>query len=186
VRIAQFYEKSDGRLTAQVSRPFKYPVPAYYGTKLVNSDIHSDRSFSGLGPSISWNGSTPLAGSLEDGLAFDWGANAAILFGRQKARISGHTETDEITGHAYVPSQHLYSTVLTHSTLNQKRSRTVVVPNLGAFAGVSYRVGGRGKVALGYRADFFFGATDGGIDTHQSENVGFHGPFATISLGLGG
>jgi hypothetical protein len=37
-----------------------------------------------------------------------------------------------------------------------------------------------------YRADFFFGAMDGGIDTAKKENVGFYGPFATISIGLGG
>jgi|HubBroStandDraft_2_1064218.scaffolds.fasta_scaffold44336_3 hypothetical protein len=42
------------------------------------------------------------------------------------------------------------------------------------------------KVSAGYRADFFFGAMDGGLDTAKKENVGFYGPFATISVGLGG
>ncbi len=40
------------------------------------------------------------------------------------------------------------------------------------------------KVRMGYRADFFFGAIDGGIDTRKSETLGFYGPFATISIGL--
>ena len=65
------------------------------------------------------------------------------------------------------------------------RSRFVTVPNLGGFAGASFRFSGA-KVSLGYRADFFFGAMDGGIDTRKSEDIGFYGPFATISVGLGG
>lgn len=42
------------------------------------------------------------------------------------------------------------------------------------------------KLSLGYRADFFFGAIDGGIDARKSETVGFYGPFASIGIGLGG
>ena len=65
------------------------------------------------------------------------------------------------------------------------RSRSVVVPNLGGFAGLSMNYP-NAKVSFGYRADFFFGAMDTGIDARHSSNVGFHGPFATISIGLGG
>jgi hypothetical protein len=60
-----------------------------------------------------------------------------------------------------------------------------VVPNVGGFAGVSLQRGAA-KVSLGYRVDFFFGAMDGGIDTTKSENRGFYGPFANISIGFGG
>jgi hypothetical protein len=60
-----------------------------------------------------------------------------------------------------------------------------VVPDLGGFAGLSWCVP-NAKVAIGYRADFFFGAMDGGIDGAHRENVGFYGPFASISVGLGG
>lgn len=42
------------------------------------------------------------------------------------------------------------------------------------------------KMNAGYRADLFFHAMDGGIDTRKSENVGFYGPFASVSVGLGG
>jgi len=41
-------------------------------------------------------------------------------------------------------------------------------------------------VSFGYRADFFLGAMDGGIDTRRSGDVDFWGPFATVSVGLGG
>ena len=65
------------------------------------------------------------------------------------------------------------------------RSRTVTIPNVGGMAGVSLKFP-NAKVSLGYRADFFFGAMDGGIDTAHRENVGFYGPFATMSVGIGG
>jgi hypothetical protein len=65
------------------------------------------------------------------------------------------------------------------------RSRTVTVPNLGGFAALSYRFT-RAKLSMGYRADFFFGAMDRGIDARRSVTTGYHGPYATISIGLGG
>jgi hypothetical protein len=60
-----------------------------------------------------------------------------------------------------------------------------VVPNIGAFAGLSFRYAAA-KVSFGYKADFFFNAMDGGIDTAKSYDRNFYGPFATISIGLGG
>ncbi len=60
-----------------------------------------------------------------------------------------------------------------------------MVPNVGGFAGFTFRLQDF-KVSAGYRADFFFGAMDGGVDTAKKENVGFYGPFATVSVGLGG
>jgi hypothetical protein len=67
----------------------------------------------------------------------------------------------------------------------QTRSRSVIVPNIGGFAGVSFRYSAA-KVSFGYRADFFFNAIDGGVDTRKNEDRGFFGPFVTISVGLGG
>jgi hypothetical protein len=63
------------------------------------------------------------------------------------------------------------------------RSRSVVVLNVGGFAGVSFRYS-NAKLSLGYRGDFFFDAMDEGIDTPKSSVVGFYGPFATIGIGL--
>ena len=53
------------------------------------------------------------------------------------------------------------------------RTRTVIVPNLGGFAGVSYCFPDA-KLSLGYRADFFFGAMDGGIDTRRTGGYRIH------------
>jgi len=41
---------------------------------------------------------------------------------------------------------------------------------VGGFAGLSYNFP-NAKVSLGYRADFFFGAIDGGPDAAKKENV---------------
>lgn len=65
------------------------------------------------------------------------------------------------------------------------RHKSVIVPNLGGFAGVSFKFRSA-KVSLGYRGDFFFGAMDAGNDTRKIKNVGFYGPFATISVGIRG
>jgi iron complex outermembrane recepter protein len=190
VRIAQFTSKATFDVRARPDLQEKYFTngPA----KFVLSHFHTyhatgqaSRSFRGLGPSLSWNGSAPIVGNPQDGeIAFDWGANAAILFGKQKVRVQHHESAH------YLPTSHVfrishYSLVYDHPVRGHSTNRSVIVPNVGGFAGATWRVRDF-KVSLGYRADFFFGAVDGGIDTRKSETLGFYGPFATISVGLGG
>jgi len=64
------------------------------------------------------------------------------------------------------------------------RSKMVTVPNIGGFDGISWRYP-NAKVSFGYRADIFFGAMDSGLDTRRTTDVGFHEPFASLSIGLG-
>jgi len=150
------------------------------------SDLHA------LGPALSWSNTTGLWGDVADGqIALDWGANAAVLFGRQKAKVAHETTIHKSQDHL------LYNILFgtTQIALNQISARSgsahrtethrVTVPNLGGFAALSYRFP-RAKLSVGYRADFFFGAMDRGLDTHQSVTTGYHGPFATVSIGLGG
>lgn len=212
VRFAQFASKTDVGL--RVEPDVRYPtkpitslagVHAKYPTPIHFHDYAgaatTERSFRGVGPSIAWNASTPVMGNPDGAeVSFDWGANAAILFGRQKVR--GHHQTTTRTYHVsqWVGQGSVRGYQIgyfgTHAgnvgpsaqhtnAASFNRSRTVVVPNLGGFAGVSFLYS-NAKVSFGYRADFFFGATDGGLDSRKSENVGFHGPFATISVGIGG
>jgi len=144
--------------------------------------FEASRSFTALGPSISWNSSEPLAGNSEQGeLAFDWGVNAALLFGRQKTKTHHQTTALYHSEHAYV----FHKTTAYVHPATHTRSRGVVVPNIGAFAGFSVKYP-NAKVSFGYKADFFFGAMDGGIDVRHTEDVGFHGPYASVSIGLGG
>lgn len=174
VRMAQLSERAEASLSAFSTAPAKYST----GKIVHKADALMARSYTGFGPAVSWDGATPIGGSLEDGFSLDWGANASLLFGRQKARISLHTQDARYNGGgAY--------TVLSHLTSAPSRDRTVVVPNLGGFAGLSWHVPG-GKVSLGYRADFFFGAIDGGLDASQKDTRSFYGPFASVSIGFGG
>lgn len=143
------------------------------------SHIERRTSFHALGPSISMSNTTGLLGEPEDGqLAIDWGANAAILFGKQRAEVNHHASVQQFTRFNVPPSGGPVPTT-------SRRSRFVAIPNVGGFAALSYRFT-NAKVSAGYRADFFFGAQDGGLDTRNAINVGFHGPFATLSVGLGG
>jgi hypothetical protein len=126
-------------------------------------------------------GSQEIAGNVEDvGLAFDWGVNVAVLFGRQKVRGSHKSSSQYFKSFGYGP----------YSSSNPPakaiaRTRSVIVPNVGGFAGASLRFL-NAKLSLGYRADFFFGAMDGGIDSRKTYDRNFFGPFATVSIGLGG
>jgi hypothetical protein len=57
------------------------------------------------------------------------------------------------------------------------------IPNVGAFLDFSLKFP-NAKVSMGYRGDFFFNATDIGVDDRHMANQIFYGPFATISIGL--
>ncbi|HVP86115.1 MAG TPA: hypothetical protein VMS78_15450 [Rhizomicrobium sp.] len=138
------------------------------------------RSFHGVGPSVSWKISTELAGREKSmSLDFDSGINASVLFGRQRASVQHQTSAYFLKG---CNCTRFPTYVHVHDT---NRSRGVTVPNIGAFAGLSLKFP-NAKVSLGYRGDFFFGAMDTGIDTRKTSTVGFYGPYASISIGLGG
>jgi hypothetical protein len=145
-----------------------------------------------IGPSLSWGNTTGLWGDVADGqIALDWGANAAVLFGRQKAKgsltTSIHKSRDHVIYNALWRTYGVQLAPISARGDSSHRTEThrVTLPNLGGFAALSYRFP-RAKLSVGYRADFFFGAMDRGLATHRSETTGYHGPFATISIGLGG
>ncbi len=181
VRFAQFATAKDVELKLrpdmnQLPGGFFNSMSTFYGSAEIT------RSFQAIGPSVSWEGSAAIAGRSTDGVTFDWGIAAAVLFGRQKADVTHNTFASHFNQQNILyPVSQLYQT----SPAPSARHRSVVVPNLGGFAGVSFRRASA-KISLGYRADFFFGAMDTGIDSRKREAMSFHGPFATISIGLGG
>lgn len=150
------------------------------------TSLRATRKFHGVGPSISWNASAPFAGDAKDGeLTLDWGLNAALLFGRQRTKTHHQTTGRHHTGTLYAhPPPFRPITYQGPAQLDHTRSRNIVVPNVGGFAGLSYQYADA-KLSLGYRADFFIGAIDGGIDTRKDGDRGFFGPFASISIGMG-
>ncbi|HEV2561063.1 MAG TPA: hypothetical protein VGT78_02875 [Rhizomicrobium sp.] len=144
--------------------------------------MDASRNTRAAGPSLSWNASLPVIGGNSDAsVNIDWGINAAVLFGRQRAHVSHQTQSCYAKGvWASTYCQHGYNNPLA----DHKRSRIASIPNLGGFAGISFRYSDA-KVSLGYRADMFFGAVDGGIDAAKKEDRAFYGPFASISVGMG-
>jgi hypothetical protein len=198
VRFAQFHNKSNIALNSDPDWQRFYKYATFTGLfthlKVWNGEayhshsgrLQAERNFRGIGPSLSWSGSSPFAGNHEDGeLLFDYGANAAVLFGRQRAKVAHQTSSFYHSRHmAYLQQgQHIPTPIPSVPPRDSKR--TVIVPNIGALAGVTYRIHDL-KISAGYRADFFFNAMDGGNDVRRSEKIGNYGPFATISIGLGG
>ncbi len=199
VRFAQFTDKSNVSLKSDPDWRFQLKNFYFYSYKLhgLAQPYHSnaagfvaDRSFRGLGLELSWNASLPVAGHDDSAeLDFDWGVNAALLFGRQKARTQHH-ETVRYNDGAYgtyIDNFFGYNpalvTVYRHTPPARTRSRSAIVPNIGGFAGLSFKYDAA-KVSFGYKADFFFGAMDGGIDARKTYGRDFYGPFASISIGF--
>src|SRR6185437_15933981 len=107
------------------------------------------RNFQGLGPSISLEGSAPLTGNADEGIALDWGLGGSVLFGRQKASVLHQTYASRHVG--FISYEQLYQNAPPRSV----RNRSVVVPNVNVF--VSLRVGSsNGRLSVAYRCDLFF------------------------------
>ncbi len=196
VRFAQFTSQSKARIDSDPNFAAAYrtitglgPYQSGYAKlpsqewDLYAGKFAANRSFRGIGPSLEWTADATLIGNPDAGaVTFDWGLNGALLFGRQKMAASHTTMAHHKSAqHASGALPTLYPT----TTHNTARSRSVIVPNVGGFAGLSMRFP-NAKVSLGYRIDAFFGAMDGGIDTRKTYDRDFYGPFATISIGLGG
>lgn len=173
IRVAQLHSRAG----LDVHSLF-YLTKFGHGDNYVRTD--ADRDFHGIGPMLSWEASAPLVGRTETGeITLDWAANAAVLFGKQNVRA---TEKGAAHQQVYV-SYYLHHYAQTANTVLQRR-KNVMVPDLGGSLAASFRLSSA-KVSIGYRADFFFGAIDGGIATSKRENRGFYGPFASISIGVG-
>ena len=187
VRFAQFSNRSSARIEGRpdvvvTNAPFLGGYYPQYEFDQYDMKGTSARSFHGIGPALAWDASMPvLRGHEGMDVTFDWGLNAAVLFGRQRADVDHQT----VHMHNIVKfGKKIYPTYITHTGVS-KRAHSVTVPNFGAFAGMSLKFP-NARVSLGYRADFFLNVMDSGIDARHTEDMIFHGPFAKISVGLGG
>ncbi|HTO41691.1 MAG TPA: hypothetical protein VL026_12005, partial [Rhizomicrobium sp.] len=185
VRYAQFSRTSTVSLSSKpdyITKGFISTFGKYafgHGFHNYQGEAHAERNFRGVGPSLSLTGSSPLSGNEDGGVAFDWGVNAAMLFGRQRTTTAHNT-------YGRYKKAEKGGPVVTYTNADSRVStRSVTVPNLGGFAGLSMRYP-NAKVSFGYRADVFFGAMDSGVDQRNSRTSAFYGPFASVSIGLGG
>jgi len=208
VRYAQFTTKSNISVKARTDfhqyNAFALPTYVLYYPQILSQHPQkywpahsfrtysmtagSARSFQGIGPSLSWDASATLAGNPDSSeLTFDWDVNAALLFGRQKSKTHHQASGNQYYqyySYARKITASGYTSLYKHPRVQHTRSRRVTVPNLGGMAGFSIKWP-NAKISIGYRADYFFGAMDGGWDTYKKQDRSFVGPFASISIGLG-
>lgn len=132
-----------------------------------SADIDEKRTFIGIGPRIGFDAIAPLS----DQFSFDVGAAVAVLFGKQKFKASG----------TYYSS---FGCSL-GCDVDDKRSKTVVVPNLEASAAFSWLISDDAKFTLGYRVDSYFDVYDNGalFDGRNSGDRILHGPFLMLTIG---
>ncbi|HEV2562002.1 MAG TPA: TonB-dependent receptor [Rhizomicrobium sp.] len=191
MRIAQFDMRARSELNSDPHYNFPSPLTPFSGGlalkygNVYDATTKEKRSFHGIGPEITWDASQTIWGNETDGgISLDWGLNAAELFGQQKAKIQRtlmHKKCPGFNGFAAVSCTEVYNTTPNIAP----RSRSVSVPNLGGYAGLSVKYS-NAKISFGYRADEFFGAMDGGQDTAKKYDRGFFGPYLNLSLGFGG
>jgi iron complex outermembrane recepter protein len=189
VRFAQFESRStfDLRARPDLRAQYKYygtyklPFPPNLYCHTYHAIGQASREFHGIGPSLSWSGSAPFAGNPQQGeITFDWGANAALLFGKQRANVRHQESAHYKAGLEGAP----YSLVYENPVRGHTTDRSITVPNIGGSVGLSWRVQDF-KVSMGYRYDTFLKAMDTGIDAAKKSNLTFNGPYASISIGLG-
>jgi len=195
IRLAEF--TSDTNLDIQ-ARPIITPhfspffflseIPKFFTWDQYEMTGHAERSFKGVGPTISWEASSAIAGNPQNGeITVDWGIDIAALFGRQKARVEHATQESHYYkshgGNAAIVHQ-IYHHPTSATAYRSTRSRRVTVPELSGFIGLSAKLP-HSKVSIGYKGDIWFGAVDRGIDTRKTSNLTFNGPYASISVGLG-
>lgn len=183
VRFANLRSRADAHISSNFVFPF--PFYSYFIAGSVINRAHNlvSHEFAGVGPSVEWKGSLPIAGEPEGGqLAVDAGLNAAILFGRQ---TTDRTVDGYYWKRQWDWTQFAYASQIQNVHADTRRRRNVTVPNLGGFIGASYRLPNV-KLSLGYRADMYFNAMDRGVSSFKSEDRGFFGPYFNLSVGLGG
>lgn len=147
---------------------------------VVSANGSMTQDFIGAGPSVTWDASAEILGDAQSGeLSLDWGANAAVLFGKQRKNIRHQSS---IAGYCYGSQCPPAGVPLTNQG-HKSTTKSITVPNVGGFAGATLRYSDV-KLSFGYRADLFIGAVDSGLETRKSSNLLLHGPFASISIGL--
>jgi len=156
-----------------------------------DGQLNADRSFKGLGPVISWDGSKALLGGTQTGsLNVDWELTGGVLFGKRKTVISGK-EVGEYFSSQFGPKYGSYvhpllpTTTTNLPSVNMVRSKSVAAPTYGASLGLSYEVD-RFRIGAGYRWERYQNAIDGGFAESKSEDRTIDGPYFKIAVGFGG
>ncbi len=196
LNVSQFHAKPDVHFS---HFQYTHPTLAFFpsGVQTVPWYFSGDRqiwhalagnpsashNFSGIGPSIDWDATTPLWGDERHGgaISLTWDVNGALLFGKQKDKAQHRTVG---ANNCYGRNCNAYVTQY-QNTSATRTTKNITVPNLGGAIGISYRFRDL-KLNFGYRADFFFHAINTGFTGKSAITRGYQGPYASISVGLGG
>jgi hypothetical protein len=162
LRFAHF--KGKGSMTTNYYSHFGYSN--YTIERRSNADFK--RKFTGIGPRIGFDAMLPF----DEHFSLDLGAAGALLFGKQKFEVDGTN----------------YSNFESNDDIREKRSKTVVVPNLEASAAFSWLVTDNAQISLGYRIDSYWDVYDTGdiVGGRDEGDRIIHGPFLKFTIGIGG
>ncbi len=147
-----------------------------------------DRSFEGVGPTVTWEGSRNVLGDDRTGrVNVDWSATGGALFGKQKTTVGGTQGVDNFSGpYPTYPAGWADLPAVPQQPIDvAPRVKSVTAPLLDLSLGLSYEAQ-RFKVGAGYRWERYFDVLDGGYDEHQSYSRTIHGPYFKIAVGFGG
>jgi len=167
-----------------------YDFGGKYGARHSRYDSHvkADREFKGAGPVVTWDASSRLLGGEETGrLDVDWSLTGGALFGKQKTSVTGEEVSAYYIQYGFTfrdTFQPVSPPVHTPLSIPQ-RSKSVVVPTVGASLGLSYKVD-RFSVGAGYSWERYYNVIDGGYQEHQSYDRTIDGPYFKVSVGFGG
>jgi hypothetical protein len=131
-RVAELASTANASAATVILEPT--PTPA-------DISFQSRSQFLGVGPQLSIDGSTPLAGSW----AFDYFGGIAVLFGNRSLNA---TQVFSSTNISFLPSL--------VTTLNS--SSTVGIPNLEVRAGISYWLTPNFELTVSYSFDGYWNA----------------------------
>ncbi len=161
-----------------------FSSPPLRSRELYFSTLESERSFEGVGPSVTWDASLRLWGAENKGHAdLDWSVGGAALFGENTLDSEEVLWGRDVIGGGALEGG--AETQLFDEAVSRQRSDDATVPNLSLSLGLSYSID-RVKVSTGYSYDRFFDAIDGGYDEAESHDRTIHGPYLKLSLGFGG
>jgi hypothetical protein len=151
------------------------------------AQMDAQREFEGAGPEVSWAQSVQLVGDAEKSgrLDAELGLGGSVLFGRQKAQVSGSARGDYHYGYLAFAGTDLQEADAYNTSFSERRSKSATVPSANANLGLSYTLGGL-KLHGGYRWERYFNAIDAGITERKTYDRQLDGPYFKASVGFGG
>ncbi len=149
--------------------------------------LDAKREFSGLGPVLSWEGTSRLAGEGKAArLDLEWTVSGGVLFGKQETSIESgeraayfrQTQIQNASAGSTNP------TSVDEEAFVDQRDDSVMATTLGLGVGLSYRLGGIG-LSGGYRWERYMSVIDGGIDERRKSDRTLEGPYFKVRVGFG-